>query len=403
MDILIRNLLDLPSDAAALRHTYLRVLYPLLAHTQLKRPPYYKFEEIRKLLAVLAGAQPIHDYGEDDPGSGLWSHFEEADETTKRLVSRCRTVPWLENPETTESEIQAALDHGTATSPVDVVSGEKVPPVPPIPRKLRKRNASRTASGYLIPQLDSARESALSVLEVAAQREKPGVITPSRKASLRGAASKKQKPLPPRTRRSTWGRRARDVEHSAEEHSTGDVIASTRTEDQKSSGPPPEVGTTILVSPKDDHCSPPLTKQPPPQAPKTRRWRGIRHRKDEGGGSSATDNLDSSSDHPILLSIPSPPTLSGTNPTSSPQASVSEALYTVQAEAMDDISEALERAALDPEPAAAQEGKLGGKMEKVEQKTAVLAPPSLAPPRGVPGPRFELERSPFLGEDDEDD
>lgn len=404
MDILIRNLLDLPSDAAALRHTYLRVLYPLLAHTQLKRPPYYKYEEIRKLLAVLAGAQPIHDYGEDDPGSGLWSHFEEADETTKRLVSRCRTVPWLENPETTESEIQAALDHGTATSPVDVVSGEKVPPVPPIPRKLRKRNASRTASGYLIPQLDSARESALSVLEVAAQREKPGVITPSRKASLRGAASKKQKPLPPRTRRSTWGRRARDVEHSAEEHSTGDVIASTRTEDQKSSGPPPEVGTTILVSPKDDHCSPPLTKQPPPQAPKTRRWRGIRHRKDEGGGSSATDNLDSSSDHPILLSIPSPPTLSGTNPTSSPQASVSEALYTVQAEAMDDISEALERAALDPEPAAAaQEGKLGGKMEKVEQKTAVLAPPSLAPPRGVPGPRFELERSPFLGEDDEDD
>ncbi|ERF72975.1 hypothetical protein EPUS_05056 [Endocarpon pusillum Z07020] len=102
--------------------------------------------------------------------------------------------------------------------------------------------------------------------------------------------------------------------------------------------------------------------------------------------------------------MPSLPTLSGTNPTSSPQASVSEALYTVQAEAIDDISEALERAALNPEAAAgAQEGKIGGKMEKVEQKTAVLAPPSLAPPRGVPGPRFELERSPFLGEDDEDD
>ncbi|ERF72976.1 hypothetical protein EPUS_05057 [Endocarpon pusillum Z07020] len=270
VDILIRNLLDLPSDAAALRHTYLRVLYPLLAHTQLKHPPYYKYEEIRKLLAVLAGAQAIHDCGEDDLGSGVWSHFEEADETTKRLVSRCRTVSWLENPETTESEIQAALNSGTATSPVDVVSGEKEPPVPPIPRKLRKRNASRTASGYLIPQLDSARESALSVLEVAAQREKPGVMTPSRKASLRGAASKKQKPLPPRTRRSTWGRRARDVEHSTEEHSTSDVTASTRTEDQKQSGPPPEVSTAILFSPKDEHYSPPLTKQPPPQAPKSR-------------------------------------------------------------------------------------------------------------------------------------
>lgn len=82
VDILIRNLLDLPSDSAALRHTYLRVLYPLLAHTQLKQPPHYKGEEIRKLLAVLAGAQAIEDYGDDDTGSRVWGHFEEADETT---------------------------------------------------------------------------------------------------------------------------------------------------------------------------------------------------------------------------------------------------------------------------------------------------------------------------------
>ena len=35
VDILVRNLLDLPEDSSALRHTYLRVLYPLLEHTQL--------------------------------------------------------------------------------------------------------------------------------------------------------------------------------------------------------------------------------------------------------------------------------------------------------------------------------------------------------------------------------
>ena len=57
VDILIRNLLDLPEDASALRHTYLRVLYPLLAHTQLRYPPQYKREEIRKLLAVLRRGQ----------------------------------------------------------------------------------------------------------------------------------------------------------------------------------------------------------------------------------------------------------------------------------------------------------------------------------------------------------
>ncbi|KMU76258.1 hypothetical protein CISG_00993 [Coccidioides immitis RMSCC 3703] len=51
--ILLLNRENLPEEASALRHTYLRVLYPLLTHTQLKNPPYYKRDELRRLFAIL--------------------------------------------------------------------------------------------------------------------------------------------------------------------------------------------------------------------------------------------------------------------------------------------------------------------------------------------------------------
>jgi hypothetical protein len=390
LDILIRNLLDLPSDAAALRHTYLRVLYPMLAYTQLKHPPHYKCEEIRKLLSVLAGSQPVEELGHGTAGNALWGHFEEADETTKRLVTRCRTVIWLKDPETTESDIRTVLDGATLTSPVDIVSGEKVPPVPPIPRKLRKRNPSTTGNTFLAPQLESARESALSVLEVAAQREKPGVITPSRKASLRGAATRKEKPLPPKARRSTWSRRAKDADPSAREDNTADSKPSIPAEQSTQDDDALEVATATPAVPITTH-QPPDPKQPPP-APKSRRWRGITRKKaDEGGGPTTTTQT-----LPTCLTIPLEKTLSGSDPGSA-RASVAEALSTAQAEAMESLNEALERATLSTtttpsSPTTAQ----------AELKMVLLAPPSPAPPRGVPAPLLSLERSPFMGEDEDD-
>ena len=56
----------------------------------------------------------------------------------------------------------------------------------------------------MIPQLESARASSLSILEVAAQREKPGVITPSRKDVPSGGKPEKEKPALPQARRSAW-------------------------------------------------------------------------------------------------------------------------------------------------------------------------------------------------------
>ncbi|ROV90696.1 hypothetical protein VSDG_08336 [Cytospora chrysosperma] len=129
LDVIIRNLLDLPDESMSLRHTYLRVLYPLLAHTQLSHPPHYKREEILKVLQILSGEGNFH--------------FAPADETTLRLVDRVSKVRWLS--ESGEAEIA---------------------------RKLLGISLSHSQT-----------QSAVSVVDVAAVMEKPGVQTPSRKAA----------------------------------------------------------------------------------------------------------------------------------------------------------------------------------------------------------------------------
>ena len=132
---MIRNLLDLPLSATALRHTYLRVLYPLIAHTQLKHPPHYKRDELLRLLSMMAS-------------DGGMTHFGAVDETTKRLVARCVKVKWLqEDEEANESE------------------------------------TGHVAKKFLGVDLPSAMTSSVSVIEVAAHKEKPGVKTPSRKGT----------------------------------------------------------------------------------------------------------------------------------------------------------------------------------------------------------------------------
>lgn len=135
VDVIIRNLLDLPAESTALRHTYLRVLHPLLAHTQLSGAPHYKRDEILKMLHLLRNVS-----------SG---HFAPADETTIRLVNRCISVRWLGE----EPDKAFALDGASG---------------------------SVVAKRMLGMGLTEARESSLSVVEVAAHKEKPGVLTPSR-------------------------------------------------------------------------------------------------------------------------------------------------------------------------------------------------------------------------------
>ncbi|KAB8532544.1 hypothetical protein FH972_025489 [Carpinus fangiana] len=146
-DILTRNLLDLPSStsypaAVPLKHTYLRVLYPLLANTQLRYPPYYKRDQLRKGLAILANTD---------------SHFDAPDETTLRLVGRCLGVDWLRDQEDDSPLVTPLEEQSTGGSGAGLIA--------------------RRALGM---DLVEGRQSSLSVVEMATQKEKPGIMTPSR-------------------------------------------------------------------------------------------------------------------------------------------------------------------------------------------------------------------------------
>ncbi len=149
VDVILRNLIDLPHDspaANALRHTYLRVLYPILTNSQVSKPPHYKRDEILRLLHLLVT-------------SG--NHFAPVDETTQRLVSRCTSVPWLRPSAVKHSP--SSSGHDTTTSAIDhVANGQK--------------ELARRALGMSV---QDGGESSTSVLEIASHTEKPGVQTPS--------------------------------------------------------------------------------------------------------------------------------------------------------------------------------------------------------------------------------
>ncbi|KAJ9477340.1 Protein LDB17 [Pseudozyma hubeiensis] len=77
VDIFIRELHDLPDESESLRHTYLRVLHPLLTNTQLCTYP-YKRNQIRRLLKGLVSH----------------GHLNDISATTRRLVERCLRAEW---------------------------------------------------------------------------------------------------------------------------------------------------------------------------------------------------------------------------------------------------------------------------------------------------------------------
>lgn len=159
LDVIIRNLMDLPDERMSLRHTYLRVLYPLLAHTQLSDPPHYKEDEIVRLVKLLRGS---HN-----------AHFAPADETTLRLTERVAAIPWIQAHEGNE------------------LSGSAV--------------AAQKILGISLSKDQYA--SSISVGDVATVTEKPGVQTPSRNCadkdlatdstdSEAGTKPRTKKPLP---------------------------------------------------------------------------------------------------------------------------------------------------------------------------------------------------------------
>lgn len=456
VDILIRNLLDLPEEATALRHTYLRVLYPLLEHTQLQQPPHYKRSEILKLLTVLSGAQISEQPGNPDSVSH-WTHFDAIDDTTKRLVRRCQGVSWLEDPDVEAPEQTQSPTKETDSGPSSPVSPSKPqPPALPAPRKLKKRDSSKgstlTTGQFLSPQLESARKSSLSMLEMAAQKEKPGVITPSRNPSLKQALrapwmNQKEKPPLPKARRSGLGRANLERYETALQVTTTTVDEESKDEklvevDTANPAPAEEKSAPQAepepkpTAPRPPNSTKPIYKKPPP-APKARRWRGRRAKEeDEGGGprepGKFSTNLPSivTSMHeriseaspfsppPLEKTLSPPLTETGETTDEQPKHSIAEALGQAQEIAVSDVAEAMEQTVISeparegseiifesPEETQHSHRMLQGGSEQVKRDEMpppqiVLAPPNSAPPRPIPGPKWELERSPFLSDDE---
>jgi hypothetical protein len=142
LDVIIRNLLDLPAEANVLRHTYLRVLAPLLAHTQLSQPPHYKQEQILSLLDILRGSGSVH--------------FLPPEPTTLRLVERVAKTPWLvEESESPSASPVDSLSHtdaetGSTVSAIANVSekpGVQTPSLKSGTGLEQKRNPAARAGG----------------------------------------------------------------------------------------------------------------------------------------------------------------------------------------------------------------------------------------------------------------
>ena len=257
VDILIRNLLDLPEEAAPLRHTYLRVLHPLLAHTQLRHPPHYKREELRKLLGILVRS----DFSGLQESCEKIIHFEEVDETTKRLVVRCSQVEWLTDKDhDTSGPPSTAVTNGNKSSK-EGDKGAEVENTVEDASKSGEKSPSTTSSASLSPS-------------------EAGVAFPSKNHSKPSPIPQKQKPEPPKSRR--WRARRRDEDDGKERD--GLVTHNGRSLDRQTSfervaeSEPPTPGThsvrvdvSLASSPTNFPITPASVRTPPPAtAPRLR-------------------------------------------------------------------------------------------------------------------------------------
>ncbi|KAG8216067.1 hypothetical protein J3R82DRAFT_8067 [Butyriboletus roseoflavus] len=77
VDVFLRELVDLDDESESLRHTYLRVLHPLLTKTQLRDIPYKRPQIVMALESLTQNA-----------------NIRDINPTTKRLVERCLSGEW---------------------------------------------------------------------------------------------------------------------------------------------------------------------------------------------------------------------------------------------------------------------------------------------------------------------
>lgn len=124
-----------------LRHSYLRVLHPLLTKTQLKDYP-YKRSQILYTLESLVGRSKIRDINP----------------TTKRLVERCLTGDWCVQLQSRRDEENASqASNNSDTSPKTVSSELHIPASIKLERsnsKIKTPKSSRSVENLKVRHID---------------------------------------------------------------------------------------------------------------------------------------------------------------------------------------------------------------------------------------------------------
>ncbi|KAI0298327.1 hypothetical protein B0F90DRAFT_1632724 [Multifurca ochricompacta] len=140
VDVFLREIIDLDEEAESLRHTFLRVLHPLLTKTQLRSLPYKRPQIVRALESLIAHQE-----------------IREVNPTTKRLVERCLSGEWCVQHRTLNTLSRVPGDPGlqrTGSPSSDRVATQsltpKLPsaPAPPTPGPsvLRRRSIKGSRS-----------------------------------------------------------------------------------------------------------------------------------------------------------------------------------------------------------------------------------------------------------------
>ncbi|KAI0783275.1 hypothetical protein C8Q75DRAFT_726427 [Abortiporus biennis] len=135
VDVFLREILNLDEDNESLRHTYLRVLHPLLTKTQLRSMP-YKRPQIARVLESLIENENIRD----------------VNPTTKRLVQRCLSGDWcVQFRQTALGGGRSGSEHRVDSPGLDAMSVTSAPPQPSgsllAPRHTDQQNASSRSKG----------------------------------------------------------------------------------------------------------------------------------------------------------------------------------------------------------------------------------------------------------------
>ncbi|BGP26258.1 hypothetical protein Rt10032_c10g4293 [Rhodotorula toruloides] len=108
VDVFIRELYNLGEESEGLKHTYLRVLHPLLTNTQLRHYP-YKRQELRRVLECLIAP----------------SYYRDCDPTTRRLVERNLRGSWCQGLRSAEA-VAAGRSLGSDSATGSTLSADAV-------------------------------------------------------------------------------------------------------------------------------------------------------------------------------------------------------------------------------------------------------------------------------------